>query len=52
MREGLDLNEVLSLAKTMEVKVYGFWPPLEAQNQVINFDPNDPRENWGCLKEW
>ena len=40
MRKGLDINEVLSLAKTMEVKF-----------TVSGPDPNDPRKK-GVLQRW
>jgi len=50
MREGLDLNEVLSLAKTMEVKFTVSGPPIGGAKSGINFDPND-QGNWGCLKD-
>ncbi|MCM4170556.1 Glu/Leu/Phe/Val dehydrogenase [Arenibacter sp. TNZ] len=51
MREGLDLNEVLSLAKTMEVKFTVSGPPIGGAKSGINFDPNDPRK-LGVLKRW
>src|SRR5690554_5408590 len=44
MRKGLDLNEVLSLAKTMEVKFTVSGPPIGGAKSGINFDPNDPRK--------
>ncbi len=43
MRPGLDQNEVLSLAKTMEVKFTVSVRLLVGPNR-INFDPNDPRK--------
>ncbi|MEQ9582284.1 MAG: Glu/Leu/Phe/Val dehydrogenase dimerization domain-containing protein, partial [Arenibacter sp.] len=51
MREGLDMNEVLSLAKTMEVKFTVSGPPIGGAKSGINFDPNDPRKS-GVLKRW
>ncbi|MCM4152078.1 amino acid dehydrogenase [Arenibacter sp. N53] len=51
MREGLDMNEVLSLAKTMEVKFTVSGPPIGGAKSGINFDPNDPRK-MGVLKRW
>lgn len=51
MREGLDMNEVLSLAKTMEVKFTVSGPPIGGAKSGINFNPNDPRKD-GVLKRW
>ncbi|WP_334112484.1 Glu/Leu/Phe/Val dehydrogenase dimerization domain-containing protein [Paucihalobacter sp.] len=51
MRKGLDLNEVLSLAKTMEVKFTVFGPAIGGAKSGINFDPNDPRKK-GVLERW
>ncbi|MCK0136894.1 Glu/Leu/Phe/Val dehydrogenase dimerization domain-containing protein [Arenibacter sp. S6351L] len=51
MREGLDMNEVLSLAKTMEVKFTVSGPPIGGAKSGINFNPNDPRKV-GVLKRW
>lgn len=51
MREGLDLNEVLSLAKTMEVKFTVSGPPIGGAKSGINFNPNDPRKK-GVLERW
>jgi len=51
MRKGLDMNEVLSLAKTMEVKFTVSGPPIGGAKSGINFDPNDPRKN-GVLERW
>jgi glutamate dehydrogenase/leucine dehydrogenase len=51
MREGLDMNEVLSLAKTMEVKFTVSGPPIGGAKSGINFNPHDPRKN-GVLKRW
>jgi glutamate dehydrogenase/leucine dehydrogenase len=51
MRVGLDVNEVLSLAKTMEVKFTVSGPKIGGAKSGINFDPNDPRKD-GVLKRW
>ncbi|SDE66664.1 Glu/Leu/Phe/Val dehydrogenase dimerization domain-containing protein [Cellulophaga baltica] len=51
MREGLDVNEVLSLAKTMEVKFTVSGPPIGGAKSGINFNPNDPRKK-GVLERW
>ena len=51
MRKGLDKNEVLSLAKTMEVKFSVSGPAIGGAKSGINFDPNDPRKK-GVLQRW
>lgn len=51
MRKGLDMNEVLSLAKTMEVKFTVSGPPIGGAKSGINFDPNDPRKK-EVLERW
>lgn len=51
MHKGLDKNEVLSLAKTMEVKFSVCGPPIGGAKSGINFDPDDPRKA-GVLKRW
>ncbi|MBT8255188.1 MAG: amino acid dehydrogenase [Bacteroidia bacterium] len=51
MRPGLDQNEVLSLAKTMEVKFTVSGPAIGGAKSGINFDPNDPRKK-GVLERW
>ncbi|MBT8317977.1 MAG: amino acid dehydrogenase [Lutibacter sp.] len=51
MRKGLDMNEVLSLAKTMEVKFTVSGPAIGGAKSGINFDPNDPRKK-GVLSRW
>ncbi len=51
MRKGLDMNEVLSLAKTMEVKFSVAGPAIGGAKSGINFDPNDPRKE-DVLKRW
>ena len=51
MRKGLDMNEVLSLAKTMEVKFSVAGPAIGGAKSGINFDPNDPRKKC-VLERW
>ncbi len=51
MRKGLDMNEVLSLAKTMEVKFTISGPAIGGAKSGINFDPLDPRKK-GVLERW
>ncbi len=51
MRKGLDMNEVLSLAKTMEVKFTVSGPAIGGAKSGINFDPRDPRKK-GVLQRW
>ena len=51
MRKGLDFNEVLSLAKTMEVKFSVSGPAIGGAKSGINFDPADPRKK-GVLQRW
>ena len=51
MRVGLDQHEVISLAKTMEVKFTVSGPPIGDAKSGINFDPNDPRKK-EVLKRW
>ena len=51
MRKGLDSNEVLSLAKTMEVKFSVSGPAIGGAKSGINFDPSDPRKT-GVLQRW
>ncbi|NER18648.1 Glu/Leu/Phe/Val dehydrogenase dimerization domain-containing protein [Spongiivirga citrea] len=51
MRVGLDKNEVLSLAKTMEVKFTVSGPAIGGAKSGINFDPSDSRKE-GVLKRW
>jgi len=51
MREGLDMNEVLSLAKTMEVKFTVSGPTIGGAKSGINFNPHDPRKK-GVLERW
>lgn len=51
MRKGLDAREVISLAKTMEVKFTVSGPPIGGAKSGINFDPADPRKE-GVLERW
>jgi glutamate dehydrogenase/leucine dehydrogenase len=51
MRKGLDKNEVLSLAKTMEVKFTVSGPAIGGAKSGINFDPNDSRKRQ-VLERW
>ncbi len=51
MRKGLDMNEVLSLAKTMEVKFSVSGPAIGGAKSGINFDPSDTRKK-GVLERW
>ena len=44
MRIGVTRNEVLALAKTMEVKFTVAGPPIGGAKSGINFDPRDPRK--------
>jgi len=51
MRKGLNMNEVLSLAKTMEVKFTVSGPAIGGAKSGINFDPKDSRKK-GVLERW
>ena len=51
MRKGLDQNEVLSLAKTMEIKFTVSGPAIGGAKSGINFDPHDPQKK-GVLDEF
>jgi len=51
MRKGLDKNEVISLAKTMEVKFTISGPKIGGAKSGIDFDPSDPRKR-GVLERW
>lgn len=51
MRKGLDKHEVLSLAKTMEIKFSVSGPAIGGAKSGINFDPQDPRKK-GVLERW
>ena len=51
MRKGLDKEEVISLAKTMEIKFTVSGPQIGGAKSGINFDPTDPRKE-GVLRRW
>jgi len=51
MRPGLTEGEVLSLAKTMEIKFTIAGPAIGGAKSGIDFDPNDPRKQ-GVLERW
>jgi len=51
MRIGVTRNEVLALAKTMEVKFTVAGPPIGGGKSGINFDPRDPRKK-EVLQRW
>ena len=51
MRVGVTENEVLALAKTMEVKFTVAGPPIGGGKSGIDFDPRDPRKK-DVLKRW
>jgi len=51
MRSGVTKDEVLSLAKTMEVKFTVAGPPIGGGKSGINFDPKDPRKR-EVLERW
>ncbi len=51
MRKGLDKHEVVSLAKTMEVKFTVAGPQIGGAKSGIDFDPADPRKG-DVLKRW
>lgn len=51
MRKGLDKQEVISLAKTMEVKFTISGPAIGGAKSGINFDPSNPRKD-EVLKRW
>lgn len=51
MRNGVTKEEVLALAKTMEIKFTVSGPPIGGAKSGINFNPKDPRKN-GVLKRW
>lgn len=51
MRKGLTEHEVLSLAKTMEIKFSVAGPAIGGAKSGIDFDPNDPRKQ-GVLERW
>ena len=51
MRSGVTKDEVLALAKTMEVKFTVAGPPIGGGKSGINFDPRDPRKK-EVLQRW
>ncbi len=51
MRKGLNKEEVISLAKVMEVKFSVCGPDIGGAKSGINFDPRDPRHE-GVLQRW
>lgn len=51
MRLGLNREEVISLAKVMEIKFSVCGPNIGGAKSGINFDPNDPRK-YDVLKRW
>ncbi|MDX2249284.1 MAG: Glu/Leu/Phe/Val dehydrogenase dimerization domain-containing protein [Bacteroidia bacterium] len=51
MRKGCTLDEVISLAKTMEIKFSVCGPPIGGAKSGIDFDPEDPRKH-GVLQRW
>tara|TARA_B110000211_G_scaffold197802_1_gene227470 strand:- start:132 stop:1358 length:1227 start_codon:yes stop_codon:yes gene_type:complete len=51
MRIGVTRDEVLALAKTMEVKFTVAGPPIGGGKSGINFNPRDPRKE-GVLRRW
>lgn len=51
MRKGLNKEEVVSLAKVMEVKFSVCGPAIGGAKSGINFDPADPRRV-GVLERW
>ena len=51
MRVGVTKNEVLSLAKTMEIKFAVAGPDIGGGKSGIDFDPRDPRKG-EVLKRW
>jgi glutamate dehydrogenase/leucine dehydrogenase len=51
MRIGVTKDEVLALAKTMEVKFTVAGPPIGGGKSGVNFDPRDPRKK-EVLTRW
>lgn len=51
MRKGLNMREVESLAKTMEVKFSVSGPAIGGAKSGIDFDPSDPRKR-EVLRRW
>lgn len=51
MRKGLSKEEVVSLAKVMEIKFSVSGPDIGGAKSGIDFDPSDPRRD-GVLQRW
>lgn len=51
MRKGLTRDEVISLAKVMEIKFSVSGPAIGGAKSGIDFDPNDPRRD-EVLRRW
>ena len=51
MRKGLNKEEVVSLAKVMEIKFGVCGPPIGGAKSGIDFDPSDPRRK-EVLERW
>ena len=51
MRMGLTEKEVITLAKTMEIKFTVCGPPIGGAKAGLNFDPQDPRKG-EVLERW
>lgn len=51
MRKGLTVDEVVSLAKVMEIKFSVCGPDIGGAKSGIDFDPRDPRRN-DVLRRW
>ena len=51
MRKGLTREEVISLAKVMEIKFSVCGPAIGCAKSGINCDPADPRR-WQLLQRW
>jgi glutamate dehydrogenase/leucine dehydrogenase len=51
MRKGLTREEVISLAKVMEIKFSVCGPAIGGAKSGINFDPNHP-QRWEVLQRW
>ena len=51
MHANVTLEEVVALAKTMEIKFTVSGPPIGGAKSGINFDPKDPRKK-EVLKRW
>jgi glutamate dehydrogenase/leucine dehydrogenase len=51
MKRSVDLQEVLLLAKTMEIKFTVSGPSIGGAKSGIRFDPSDPRKE-GVLRRW